>query len=437
MIIRVILLPNGSIHIALANRKCVVCTPLALMTMLKDPRSFFKSGYYEFDLSTMYVNPNSVALNEISGLTLLSADHENKISCVFPFLFSLLFDAISLKDAKPLYATRALLEPLLSDEKHFLLCLYLDLANQENEGYSITQRLPLSEESQMSIMREIINTHFHTLPLEKRGSEPAVYEEAPVENILLFSEETPPPSDDVPYFYVSIREYANQHGHNYQTVYNWAFNGNLRTARRNKLNKWVLDPNDLPIKCRIPKRQPKTTKRRTDFSDQSYGAVQAYILKRKIVSDSVRTYIRTYEEARYYDKYWYHEVLWNGFSALIIDINPEYECKTTGLTNRALIERGESPVVPNDEEHIFHLHHIGQREDSPVAIIPESDHLGMFDVFHQGSSEKSINRKQFDAFRRSFWNTYLQMYDKYGGFKRIPYVNKKQTTSANERSEVV
>ena len=121
---------------------------------------------------------------------------------------------------------------------------------------------------------------------------------------------------------------------------------------------------------------------------------------------------------------------WNGFVALIIDVNPDYIHSQTNESNRVRMMAGKSPVVPDRsrEEYVYHVHHIGQRSDSPFAIIPEYDHTGKSSakVFHQGtSSDKDLHTPEFERQKESFWRAYIKEYDEAKCFVKIPYLNPK------------
>lgn len=165
------------------------------------------------------------------------------------------------------------------------------------------------------------------------------------------------------------------------------------------------------------------------LAGNSYLDVQRYIRDNRLFSDQVRKYIRTYEEAKYYMDNGYREVNWFGNSALIIDIDLDYFSKKHNATNRKLIAAGRSPVVPSYEDQTFDLHHVGQKKDSPLAIIPSGIHNGQktYSIFHSGhSSDEDLHNTAFDLQRQKFWLVYVQQNDEYGGYHKIPYVNRKK-----------
>ena len=113
---------------------------------------------------------------------------------------------------------------------------------------------------------------------------------------------------------------------------------------------------------------------------------------------------------------------------MIIDVNLDYYCISKDKTNREIISEGGSPVVPNNESYVYQIHHIGQKKDSPFAIIPENIHNGKntYSFFHQGSEpDVDLHTKEFEIEKRLFWRNYVEQFDKYGGFRFVPFLNSK------------
>ena len=79
------------------------------------------------------------------------------------------------------------------------------------------------------------------------------------------------------------------------------------------------------------------------------------------------------------------------------------------------------------EEFVFHIHHIGQTESSPFAIIPSYDHIGkqLSPYLHQGKPQKELHGAEFDAQKKLFWKRYIAEYDQAGRFSDIPFFNSE------------
>ena len=59
--------------------------------------------------------------------------------------------------------------------------------------------------------------------------------------------------------------------------------------------------------------------------------------------------------------------------------------------------------MPNNEE--IHLHHIGQEENSPLAELTLSEHLGKgnYSILHDVSKPSKIDRIKFGKTKPIYW----------------------------------
>ena len=77
------------------------------------------------------------------------------------------------------------------------------------------------------------------------------------------------------------------------------------------------------------------------------------------------------------------------------------------------MERELAPIGPDGKS--FELHHIGQRTDSPLAILTHSQHHapGDYEFIHYADEGKDIGESAWNAQRREFWenmaNAYLKL----------------------------
>ena len=249
------------------------------------------------------------------------------------------------------------------------------------------------------------------------------------------------PSDEkttIPEKYCTLKEYAQIHNLNIATVRAWAYQGKFKDMIRRGKNVFVNRYEEKPTDGRAGRKMDKKAKAP---KGSSYGEVQAYIEDRNIVTEAIKPYIYHTDEARYYEKKYYHEVgkpEWER-PALIIDVDLTYYSPATKRTNKEAILAGDSPVVPDaevyDEETgtytkvpVFHVHHIGRRKDSPFAIIPETDHNSKeyYAIFHAApESDEPLHTKEFEDEKKRFWENYLRLHIKYGNFQKIPYTSIK------------
>lgn len=436
LISRVIMLPDGTAHIALLDRQTVACTPVNLSELLSDPHGFIEKGQFNSQATTKAVNPKHNALEHIGGLTLLRIYSDAEIVCVFPKLFHSLFDSIGTASSDPLDLTDLVTSMDLSDEKHFLMKFFYDFTNEPRSTLCVQRKLGVDTDVRNEIMQEAFNTIFMQVSPEEEASVPDKDETQE----SLFSS---PIEEDV---FVSITEFANMHGVSYNTVLKWFDKGKLRGTKiengKKLINKNTPLPEDQRSKRSMPPKSAQGIQKylTAENNFDRYAAVQAYIQDHKIVSPEIAEFIRTYEEVKYYEKKNYHEVDWGFKRALIIDIQPDYFSEDAQMTNRALILQGKSPRVPGKDKKEFHLHHIGQKSDSPFAIIPGDVHLSKFNLFHSALSkgikledEENIHDENYETQKRLFWRHYLKEYDKTGYFRDIPHTNLRHKKNGKKK----
>lgn len=120
-------------------------------------------------------------------------------------------------------------------------------------------------------------------------------------------------------------------------------------------------------------------------------------------SDEIQDAIGSWEEAEVYMKAGLKEVEINGKKCLIrddIDLDQEDE---DGITNRERMERGRPPITKDGEE--VELHHIGQKQNSPLAELTMEQHRGVGNdtILHDKTKETEIDRNEFGKERREHW----------------------------------
>ncbi len=428
LMIRVIMLPDGSAHIAMLDGQTIECTPKSLSDLLSDPHEFIEHRQFQYHLTGKRVNPQDAPLANIKGLTLLKIYSDAEVVCVFPKLFDLLFKSIQQNKEEPLNLKEYVASLEFSDEKHFLLKFFYEFTNEPRSGITINRKMDLDFEVQSEIMRETFNTTFLSAWQGKEIKEPAEKADASTENLFLGKKDDPEN--------ITIKEYAKMHGVKDTTVYTWIRKKKISGLTKTSSGTLLINKNaPVPLDGRAGRSMPKRGEsgiRKYMCKGNDYQSVQEYIKDNRIVSDEVRPFIRTYEEIKYYEKHHYHEVSWDGRKALIIDVNLDYFSEKHQMTNRELIMHEKAPVVPGKEDFEFIIHHVGQLPTSPFAILPGDDHNHFHGIFHTNSSpgqtkngSDELHNANFEFQKRAFWKTYLKEYDRTGNFANIPYTNLK------------
>lgn len=80
-----------------------------------------------------------------------------------------------------------------------------------------------------------------------------------------------------------------------------------------------------------------------------------------------------------------------------------------GRTNAQRVLDGLAPLDSTGAS--YELHHIGQKSDSPLAILTSSQHKGNYSILHAntGGSASNIDRTLFEKQKREFWKSLLEM----------------------------
>ena len=75
-----------------------------------------------------------------------------------------------------------------------------------------------------------------------------------------------------------------------------------------------------------------------------------------------------------------------------------------GRSNKERAEQGLAPLDKNGKP--IELHHIGQNNDSTLAILTKAEHMqgGNNTIWHEFKPSE-INRKAFDGIREAFWES--------------------------------
>lgn len=432
-IARVFLVHDGSIHIGFNDYHTTICTVSSLIDLLSDPFRFVERGRFSFEDTSPFANPNRRPLEEIEGVTLAYVTQDLTVTCQFHKLFQILFSEIKSGGTETLLSMRGMRNSdQFSDEKELFLKLFLLLSESGGQELSFDRHINVSLAEQTQLVQEIVNSSF---AVRKPGSTVQQLAAVPVSEEDITTQilnRTDVPDNNsvvIPSHYILLTDYAETKGVTNATVRVWIRRNKLRSAIQDKRHRWWLDPEDTAVDLRAGRQMTKKNngkKKLCVARGSSYAEVQRWIAGRKLFTENVRPFIRTAEEARFYEHGNYHEVCWDGESYLIIDINPDYYCKRLGKTNRELVLSGRSPIVPGSDQDTFRLHHVGQRRNSPLAIIPDSIHnKEKYSVFHQGAVDPNLHDDEFEERKRRFWAKYIELYDQHDSYRGIEYLNSK------------
>ena len=119
-------------------------------------------------------------------------------------------------------------------------------------------------------------------------------------------------------------------------------------------------------------------------------------------SNKILDNIRNPEEADIYRNLNLSESIINGKECLIrsdIDWNQK---DADGQTNLERAKSGKAPYNKDGER--VTLHHIGQHNDSPLAELTHSEHVGKNNhILHDLTKKSEINRNEFSNSKKSYW----------------------------------
>lgn len=122
-------------------------------------------------------------------------------------------------------------------------------------------------------------------------------------------------------------------------------------------------------------------------------------------TDEIVDSTRSVEEAVIYKNADLKEEEINGKKCLIrSDIDMEQKDEF-GRTNKERMENGNAPLTGNGET--VELHHIGQKQDSPLAELTTQEHRGKGNdtILHDKQKETEIERGEFAKERKQHWES--------------------------------
>lgn len=78
-----------------------------------------------------------------------------------------------------------------------------------------------------------------------------------------------------------------------------------------------------------------------------------------------------------------------------------------GFTNAQRVGKGLAPVDLTGKP--YELHHIGQKADSPLAILTNTQHHGNDSILHNKNIVSEIDRTAFNNYKKVFWKQLLEI----------------------------
>lgn len=101
----------------------------------------------------------------------------------------------------------------------------------------------------------------------------------------------------------------------------------------------------------------------------------------------------------------------NGQKVLAKEIDLNYVCTDSKGVTMSNFERMKSGNAPFDPETgtKYNLHHIGQKSDGTLAMLPSNTHQKYSAILHENGKVSQIDRSLFDTIRESIWKRYAEI----------------------------
>lgn len=185
------------------------------------------------------------------------------------------------------------------------------------------------------------------------------------------------------------------------------------TLENSKLAKSNFDPDKKleksNVNCEKPKENydpDKKVEKQADDNNEQKGLTQEQKDKIKEEtgwSDEIIDAIGSMEEYQIYKDAGLIEAEIDGRKCLI---NPNIDMDQKdafGRTNKERVEQGLAPLEKNGNP--IELHHIGQKNDSPLAELTQEQHRSKenYSILHDTKKDSEIDRKAFDNERENHW----------------------------------
>jgi hypothetical protein len=179
-------------------------------------------------------------------------------------------------------------------------------------------------------------------------------------------------------------------------------------------NNLELLAREMPNKCmdvaELDRPIGVTQATREEMPSMSSDTREA--LKAKDYPETVLESIGSEAEAQIYVQADLEPALVNGNDTLIrTDIDYD-KTDLFGSTNLERMADGKAPLDPNGRP--IELHHIGQKQDSPLAELTVAEHRGNGNdnILHNKLKESEINREAFGMERAEHWKARAEQIEK-------------------------
>ena len=133
---------------------------------------------------------------------------------------------------------------------------------------------------------------------------------------------------------------------------------------------------------------PEQIEQRVSEKLEAPEVQQAMIQEFSPYSEQINSHIRTLPELEIYQNQNLREDVVNGRSCLTAEINPQ-QTDAMGTTNAERMAAGRAPVDENGDA--MHLHHIGQKESSPLAELKAEVHQKWDSVLHDKTISSEVH----------------------------------------------
>ncbi|HMN18452.1 MAG TPA: HNH/ENDO VII family nuclease [Ignavibacteriaceae bacterium] len=157
----------------------------------------------------------------------------------------------------------------------------------------------------------------------------------------------------------------------------------------------------LKIENKCTAESKETTQKESSLSDEEKQKIKDETGQ----SDEIIESINSMKEFEIYKKAELQEVEINGRKCLVkSDIDWEQK-DSMARTNQERAEAGLSPINKNGET--IELHHIGQKNDGPLAELTPYEHRSKenYSVLHDTTKESEIDRNEFSNERSEHWKS--------------------------------
>ncbi len=159
-----------------------------------------------------------------------------------------------------------------------------------------------------------------------------------------------------------------------------------------------LNETSIPEKVGLNDDQKSALKEKTGWSDSIIDAIQSEEEASIYRNDNLIEVNNNLERT---DIDWNAPIPQDRIDRMRALYGDEIADKWAGKTNMDLIKEGKAPYGPDGER--INLHHIGQKTDSPLAELTNTEHKKYDAILHDKSKTSEIERPVFQSERKQYW----------------------------------